>query len=163
MATYRPAVRTEIERQRKFLDELFARAEEATELELRADLAKYACLRLTGFLEQSVMSLGIELVRQSSGSSTQAFALSHLEKSFNPNADALLKFVARFNKTWRDELSDILNIDEKSQDLNALVGSRNQIAHGKNQGISIQRVREYRDTVDGVIDHLLNKFVPVKT
>jgi len=160
MAAYKPIARTEIQRDRRDLDELIQRAESATDLDVRADLAKYSCMRVTGFLEQALTTLGVDLVRRLSSGVPQSFALSHLDKSFNPTTEPVLKYVGRFDPAWRQELEGLLAADERGQQLNALVGTRNQIAHGRNQGIDIQRVKEHRRTVDAIVDHLLEKFAP---
>ena len=81
-------------------------------------------------------------------------------KSFNPNADALLNYVGRFRASWRSELEGFLNDEERLQSVNSLVGVRNQIAHGKNQGIDIRTVREYRAVVDSIVNRLLDHFDP---
>lgn len=160
MTRYLPQTRTEIARLRKGLDDEIARAEAQVDLEIRADLARYCCLRVTGFLEQALLVLGIEHLRRLASGTPQNFGLSFLDKSNNPTAEAVLKYVGRFDATWRTELEAHLADDERGQDLNALVGTRNQIAHGRSQGISIQRVKEHRANVDVLIDFLLDRFDP---
>jgi hypothetical protein len=160
MAAYLPQARTEIARLRKSLDDLFERADKQDDLEVQADMAKYCCLRLTGFLEQSLLIIGIELIRQKSSGRPQDFALSFLDKSFNPSPGAILTYVNRFSSTWKEEVDSLLKQDERATELAALVGTRNLIAHGKNQGIGMKRVREHRTNVDDLIDHLLDLFHP---
>lgn len=161
MSAYRPDARREIARQRNDLSDLIARAELQLDLDARADLAKYACIRLVGFLEQSLLTVGIELVRRQTSGPPQSFALSHLDKSFNPNTEALLKYIGRFHSDWRTSLEDLLRDDERAQILTSLVGVRNQIAHGRNQSVGIETVKEYRKVVDLVVDHLLERFSPL--
>jgi uncharacterized protein YutE (UPF0331/DUF86 family) len=160
MARHQTLARTEITKLRKSLDDVISRADNVVELELRADMARYACLRLTGFLEQALITSATQLVKTQSSGSPQTFALSHLQKSFNPRSEAILKHVERFKTEWRDEFEQLLSEDEGSQHLNSLVGIRNQIAHGQSQGVSIERVKEYRKTVDEVVNFLLDRFAP---
>ena len=72
----------------------------------------------------------------------------------------MVSFVSRFSSEWAQELEKILADDERGNSLNALVGIRNQIAHGQSQGVSIQRLYDYRKTVDTVVDFLLGKDKP---
>jgi len=162
MERHHPSARTDVARLRRSLDEVIERAEKIVDIELRADLARYACLRLTGFLEQALLTASTDLVKAKSSGQPQAFALSHLQKSFNPRADAIYRHVERFKTEWRQDLEGLLTLDEGAQDLNALVGIRNQIAHGQNQGISIERVKNYRKTVDTVVDLILDRFCPIR-
>lgn len=164
MAKRHFAGRPEILRLRRSLDEVFERADDKElEIEVRADLAKFACMRLTGFLEQSLVSLGRHCAAEMSGGQVRSFAESHLERTFNPNSDAILKFIGRFDSRWRADLEELLQEQERGQTLSAVVGIRNQIAHGMNQGVSIERLREYRKAVDDTVDFLLDRFAPMKT
>lgn len=146
---------------RRDLDDVFARAQDAAlPLEVRSDLARYACMRLTGFLEQALLSLGRAAVNNKSGGVALSFAESHLESSFNPRKDAIVKFVNRFAGDWRIDLEELLAREEHGSTINAVVGTRNQIAHGHNISISIKRLVEYRAVVDKVVDLLVEKFDP---
>lgn len=164
MASRHSNARVEIIRLRKSLDEVFERADDKhLELEMRADLAKFACMRLTGFLEQALVSLGRHCAVEMSGGQAQSFLMSHLERTFNPNPDAVLKFIGRFDSNWRSEVEELLKEEERGQTLSSLVGIRNQIAHGISQGVSIERLRDYRKAVDYTVDFLLDRFAPLKT
>ena len=151
--------RSEIQRLQRSLDDVFARADsDEHDLEVRGDLARYACLRLAGFLEQTLLSLGRHCAGKMSGGQAQAFAMSHLRKSFNPSSEAILKFIGRFDVKWRAELEDLFGTDELGQTISAVVGIRNELAHGKDQSVSIGRLREYRKKIDQVVGFLLEKF-----
>ena len=160
MPTANHRSKTTIAKMRKSLDEIFDRADKSEELQLRNDLAKYACMRLTGFLEQALVELGRECVKNRSGGAARSYSLSYLEKSFNPKRDAILRFIGRFDSAWRNEIEVLLDEDERGNSLSSLVGIRNQIAHGKDQGISIDRLRDYRKVVDFTVDHLIARFAP---
>lgn len=160
MNRHAASARREIEKMRRQLDAVFARAEEATVLEVRSDLARYACMQLTGFLEQALLSIGRHVVTQMSSGAALRFSESHLDRSFNPRSGPVVSFVSRFSSEWAQELEKILADDERGNSLNALVGIRNQIAHGQSQGVSIQRLYDYRKTVDTVVDFLLGKDKP---
>lgn len=160
MQQYRPVARTEIVRQRKSLDDAIERAESASDLEMRADLARYCCMRLAGFFEQALLSLGTDLLRRTSGGPAQTYGLSFLGRSFNPTSESVLQYVGRFSPEWKGELEVFLGEEERGQQLNALVGVRNQLAHGQSQSVGIERVKQYRKTVDQAIDILLEKFEP---
>lgn len=56
---------------------------------------------------------------------------------------------------WRAELDELFDEDERRQTISAVVGIRNQIAHGENQGVSIRRLHDYRRSVDRIVDFSL--------
>ncbi len=160
-ARYAPIGRKAVANLRRDLDSLITRAESQDDLELRADLAKYACLRLAGFLEQALLSCGRSVVAAESRGRAASFADSHLDKSFNPRRDAITAFVGRFDTGWQEQVELFLGESERGQTINALVGIRNQIAHGANQGISIERVKEYRSVVTLLLDCIVDLFDPL--
>jgi len=57
-------------------------------------------------------------------------------------------------------LEALLAKDELGQSINALLGIRNDIAHGKNQGISRVGAFEYYLAADAIVDFFLERFEP---
>ena len=159
-APYNPVGRTEVRRLRQSLDDLFARCNQTRDPEILGDLSKYACVRTCGFLERSILSLARSKCEHGAWGEGQAFALSWLERAPNPRAAEVLRLVRRFSPAWELELKSLLDIDERAQALNALVGIRNDIAHGRNQGISLRQVREYKEVCVLIVDWLQDKLEP---
>lgn len=158
---YRPSGRAEIARLRKDLDALVTRANAADAgSEEEADLNRYACVRLSGFLERSIASCMRALVERESFARGQTFALSWTERSPNPRADEILKLVRRFDGGWADELEQYLAEDERGSRVNSLLGIRNDVAHGRNQGVSRIRLLEYHNLVSDLVEWLLHRFDP---
>ncbi len=142
------------------MDGVIARAESEKEVELRSDLARYSCIRLAGYLEQSLLSCGQAVSSRLAHAQARRFAESHLGKSFNPKQGAIADFVGRFDQSWRDEVEMLLAESERGGTINALVGIRNQLAHGASQGVSIERVEEYRIVVEELVEFALARFDP---
>lgn len=159
---YKQTANREVERLRLSLYGLQSRLERIDPAtEIAGDMSRYFCVRISGFLEQAVVAYSRSLVEQSSWGPGQAHGLSHLKKSFNANSSALQTAVMRFSKKWAEELGDLLAADERSQRLNALLGIRNDIAHGKNQGVSLSQANDYLKLVEEVIDWFACRFEPL--
>jgi hypothetical protein len=154
--------RWQVRRLKKDLEELYVRCDPRSlaNTEIGGDLSRYLCVRVSGFLEQAVAVILREYCSRGSWGGAQRFAHSWLDKSPNLSADALVKLVSRFDSSWASELQEFLNIDERASSLNALMGIRNDIAHGKNQGVSRERVWEYYELADRVVEWMLDKFEP---
>lgn len=158
---YNPQGRTEVARLRKGIEDLFVRCGQVEEeSEVVGDLNRYLCVRVAGFLEQSLMSVTRAHCEQLSYGNVKTFALSGLERSPNPRAEKVVALVRRFHADWGAELEEILGTDERGNRLDALVGLRNQIAHGKSQGVSRTQVWEYFQVASEVADWLVDKFEP---
>ena len=159
--SYRVTARSNIKRIKRDLENLFLRAEVLPEQdEITGEINRYLIVRTCGFLEQSLVLAARSLCESRSGAEALRFAHSWLERSPNPRKDEILKLVHRFNETWSDELVVILNQDEKGSRINALVGIRNDIAHGKNQGVSRRQAWEYFQLASEIVDWVLERFEP---
>jgi hypothetical protein len=159
--TYSPIARVEVARLRKELDELVTRCENLDPSdEVRSDAYRYAYVRLAGYLEQSLASVGRAVCHQQSGGKAQRFGLSWLERVQNPKAGEVEAFVRRFDAGWADELKEWLAEDERGNTLSSLVGLRNDIAHGKASSGSSSNFTDYYVVVVELVDWLLERFDP---
>jgi hypothetical protein len=159
---YRPTGRSEIKRLKDDLEDLFLRCEELDEaLEVVGDLNRYLCVRVSGFFEQAIMSCGRAVCEKMSGGPAKAFALSWLDRSSNPRAEELIRMIARFSPAWAEELRIFLSSDERAARINTLLGIRNDIAHGKNQGVSRSQAWDYYELTSEIVDWLLDKCDPL--
>lgn len=158
---YSTAGRSEVDRLRKSLDSLLDRASKVdSATELAGDMNRFVTVRVCGFLEQSLLALGRSAAERYASTISQTFAASHLARSFNPSSESVVKFVKRFSTKWGSELTALLEADERGQRLNSLVGLRNDIAHGKNQGVSLNQARGYLVVVDEVVEWIACRLEP---
>lgn len=144
------SARFEITKLQSSLDKLFERAFALDAgSEVAGDINRYLCIRVAGFLEQSLLASGRCVSESMAFSLGQTWALSWLERGPNPSRREVEKFVGRFSSAWGGEIATYLDVDQRGQRLNALVGIRNDIAHGKNQGVSAAQAFGYYTVVLG--------------
>jgi hypothetical protein len=157
--------RWEIGRLKNQLDELYIRADprEISDPEIAGDLARYLCIRVSGYLEQATAIILRDHCAKNSWGMVQQFAVSWLDRTPNLSKDALVKLVRRFNNQTADELDEFLSVEERGSGLNALIGLRNNIAHGRQQGMSREQAWDYFALVELIIEWLLAKFDPSVT
>ena len=151
---------------RRNLDEFSTVVNKA--LESKADpeplawLARFLVVRSSGYVEQSVNELLREYVACRSGGPVRSFANSWLERTKNPNPDALATLVGRFDAAMQVEFGEYL--DEQDQrlrrELNFLVDRRNRIAHGLNEGIGAARALALADVAVEIVDWFVLRFNP---
>ena len=89
------------------------------------------------------------------------FSLSWLERAPNPRSDEILKLVNKFDVEWSRQLKELLSEDERQTRVNSLLGIRNDIAHGKNQGVSKTQVWEYYQLAVEIVEWVLDRFEPL--
>lgn len=155
--------RWQVKRLKSELDELYIRADPRTvpDPEVAGDLARYLCVRVSGYLEQTTAIILRSHCAKNSWGDVQQFAMSWLDRTPNLGSDALIKLVRRFNKHAADDLEEFLSVEERGPGLNALIGLRNDIAHGKQQGLSREQAWDYFELVELVVEWLLERFDPL--
>jgi protein involved in polysaccharide export with SLBB domain len=146
----------DVERHAQQVDAVLARAKQsslADSPELQADLARYACVLVAGYVEQSVKAIFGEFVRTRASPEVHRYAERRLARVRNPNATDLANLAGDFNPEWRTSLKAVLQ-DERKAALDSVVANRNVIAHGRSVGIGLVQIGTYHGQVKTVIKEL---------
>ena len=146
----------ELVRQSKKISDLLAKTSAAsvTDPELQAHWARYICILVSGFLENSIELLYAEYARKTSGPAVYRYVSKQLGWVTNPNEEAILQIAGSFNNDWRIELVTFLDSDGRKEAINGIINTRNQIAHGRDTGISIVILRDYFAKAVSVVDFI---------
>ena len=146
--------RSAVESMRKRLNDIFKRADALTEdAELLSHFARYLCVLVSGFLEQAVVELIMEHVRQRSAPSVQSHVEAQLRRFTNAKSQKLIELMGSFDQDWHREMQSYL-VDDKKDAVDSVVDLRNTISHGRSVGVTINRIRDYYKRVNSVIDHI---------
>ena len=140
---------------RKRLDATFDRVRDIeAEPELRSDFARYLCVQVSGFLEQSVVELVLEHVRRNSSLTVQRHVETRLRRRFaNAKSQTLIDLMNTFDPAWGTDLTNFL-VDEYKDAVDSVVDLRNQISHGGSVGVTMTRVQSYYVRINKVVDHI---------
>lgn len=165
MTVYRPVGRTYVSRLEQELEDLFVRYEEflrdpESPLELRSDLGKYACVRVCGYLEQSLITLARAHIEGQSSPTAARFGVSWLARMQNPRREILVEFARRFQHAWGDELDAYFDEIDPTTTFNSLVQTRNDIAHGLSTGIGHDTLVGYFRLVVDVVAWFADRLEP---
>jgi hypothetical protein len=129
--------------------------------EVLSDFARYLCVLVSGFLEQSIVELILEYVRRRSDLTVQRHIEAQLRRQFtNAKCQRLIELMSTFDPAWRSDLEAFL-IDEYKDAVNGVVDLRNSISHGRSVGVTMHRIRNYYDRVAKVVDHVADLCIPV--
>jgi hypothetical protein len=120
---------------------------------------RYAYIQLAGFLEQSLLFAGRSLIHRRAVAEAREHGLTHLERfGRNPTEGVILAFVGRFSDHWAAELADWLAVDNRGDQIDALVGIRNGIAHGTSFGGGARSFDGYYVVVTDLVEWLVQRF-----
>jgi len=125
---------------KKALDSLFKMAESVTDEPLKNELARYICIRISGLIEQTVVSFYNQYA-YAKGHPNLSRYISRSIKLQNPGMKKLIDLSRNFNEKWAVEL-DALDDSIKSA-VDSIVAIRNHVAHGKDRGVRLSKVSDY--------------------
>ncbi len=113
--------------------------------EIQADLAKYLCVSVSGFLENSLRLIYSEYCQSKSHPNVGNYADNQLGGFQNPNMEKILTLAGSFCPQWRIALEEFVK-DSIRVSVDSVVANRHLIAHGESVGITIRIVkRQYED------------------
>lgn len=127
------------------------------QLELQAHLARYICVLSAGFLENAHTDVYSQYARTCSTPTVADYVESTLRKVQNPKAKRFEETAKAFNKAWEEDLATFLNSDGRREAIDAIMSNRHLIAHGKDSGITLARLKEYLSKSVAVVEFIENQ------
>lgn len=113
------------------------------QLELQAHWARYLCVLAAGFLENALSEVYSRYAKASANAQVSNFVEAALGKIQNPKSGKFLDTARGFNRAWEESLAVFIDTDGRKEAIDAIMTNRHLIAHGKDSGISLVRVKEY--------------------
>ncbi len=134
------------------LDNLFAQISAFSgEFELQSHWARYLCVLVSGFLEVSICAIFNQFVKNSASPQVANFVKHELDGFQNPKMGKILELMRGFDSQWASELETATEGQLKDA-VDSIVANRNQIAHGKDVGITYTRIKSYYEDTIRVVD-----------
>jgi hypothetical protein len=72
----------------------------------------------------------------------------------NPKASKFIETARTFDPSWVDDLEAFLASGGRKDAIDAIMSNRHLVAHGKDSGISLARVRDYLMKSDEVVEFI---------
>ena len=139
------------------LDSLFKKFDDMVDdHELLAHWSRYLCILVSGYLEESIRTIFREYSRSKSSPYVANYVETKLDSFQNPKMGLILKLNGSFNQKWQKDLEEAVE-DEIKDSVNSIVNVRNQVAHGKNVGITPSILKNYYKNAKKLICLLENQ------
>ncbi len=119
-----------IQNHKKKIDQLFEKVEIITDSSLKAEWAKYLCILVSGFIEDSFKELIYTFIENRTSTEIKAFVVTEIKDITNLNADKIAIGLIKFSKEWKEKF-EIEITDEQKEHLKSIISNRHNIAHGK--------------------------------
>lgn len=136
----------------KRLDYLFGMGPgQIVEPELLAHWSRYMCVLVSGLLDVAIPELCTSYARNRSDPRVANFVHATLDNATNFKTERLLGTFSKFSPELRAELDAQLT-DAQKDAVHSVVTLRNNIAHGRDSGISFVTMRDYFGEVKAAIN-----------
>ena len=124
---------------------------------LRAHIANYVCVLLSGLLESAVREIISASSERTSAPRISNFVKSRMEGFRNPDIEKIAQLLSSFDKGIADRLNEFW--DEEVKDaVGSIVGNRHLIAHGRDTSVTLSRVSEWHSCARKLIAFLEAEF-----
>lgn len=127
--------------------------------ELSSHLARYLVVRLCGDTEQSVRLLMSQYVKEHADSRVFQYFGKSWKRSQNITKETLKQLISALDLDWWETVEN--QYPDELDAFDSIYSSRNGIAHGDNQGITITTVIQYEQQVWTVLEFLDTLVEPV--
>lgn len=145
----------ELHKQYQKIINLIEKTKSINDIELQGHWGRYLCVLVAGFLENAISEVYLEFVTQSSSPQVAQYTISTLSKIQNPKTDKFIETASRFKKEWGEQLNTFFKEDvSRKTSIDSIMQTRHEIAHGKNTGITVIRVKEYFEKSIEVIEFI---------
>ncbi len=123
-------------------------------IELQAHWGRYLCVLVAGFLENALREIYSDFAQRAASGPAARFIANTLAKIMNPKAQRFTETAGRFKPEWASELDRFLADSNRKDAIDTIINNRHQIAHGKEAGINVVRVRQCLDKCVEVVEFL---------
>ena len=155
--------RQEVASLRSRLDATLSRAPAASlSPEVQSDFAKYFCVLVSGFLENAVIELVLDMAAKRSAPEVALFVERKLENWTNAKAEKIVQLLGSFKNDWRQRIDAFL-VDQRKDHIDSLIALRHRIAHGHSVGTSLGQVKAYYQTAIEVVEFVANLVDPMSS
>lgn len=126
--------------------------------ELTAHYARYLCVLVSGYAEQSVKELVTQYSRSRSSAPIQRYVGKQVGLVRNIDYERLKQLIEAFDPDWWRTLSQARQ--DELEAFGSVAAVRNSISHGGDGAITIATLTQYFQQISDVLDDLCDLFDP---
>lgn len=119
-------------------------------LEIQSHWAKYACVVISGALEETIKTLLREYAIEHANPAISNYTSAQLTYFQTANTDEISKLLAKFDKRWEKAFNEFLTEEIKTA-VNSVVGNRHRVAHGLDSSVTISQLKQWFPKVDELL------------
>lgn len=126
--------------------------------QLSAEYAKYLCVLVSGYVEESLRVLLLSYLARKSSPNVARFVATQIKGITNLKYSKLKSVLESFSPDWGCKFESVVD-DSRRDALDSVVTNRHLIAHGKHTSISLGRIGGYYGLIKRVVKDLSENVV----
>ena len=124
------------------IDNVFDLTKQVTNDETKSALSKYLCILVSGYIELNIKEIILEYTGNKSNPNIKNYVEFTTQGMTNLKSSKIIENLNRFNQDWGSEFEKNISLEQKDA-VDTIIANRNNIAHGKDVGISYSRISDY--------------------
>lgn len=144
---------------RQRIDALFSKISVIPDPASQSEWAKYLCVLVSGFIEESLRVLLEEYARNNASPKIQNYVSPKLSRITNCSNNKIKDILREFDPNWEHAFDAQIaarstRADEIKNSIDSVVTNRHSIAHGRNTGIRYATISTYYGNVKTAVEIL---------
>ncbi|USB33932.1 HEPN domain-containing protein [Paenibacillus sp. YPG26] len=139
--------------QKQKIDNLFLLIRDIEDEEIHAHWAKYLCVLISGFIENSLRISITEYVQDKSHPNISQYINTNIQRVTNLNTNKISNLLSSFNEEWKKTFITCTSEEERDA-INTIVANRHIIAHGKDVGLTLTALKIHYEKVVSAVEKI---------
>lgn len=120
--------------------------------QIRGDLARYICVLVSGYIEQTVKSLVlVHCANRGVASTVERYVAAQLKRHFqSADTERILQLINLLDPAYEESFRARLSKPQEEA-INSVVRLRHQFAHGGEAGTSVAQQQTYRTLIEAAL------------
>jgi len=154
--------RNEVRRQQQRVRTVFDLVDgKGLDSEVEAHFARYLCIRLAGFAEQSLKDLVSAHAKAQASPEVHRYVEAKVNLVWGINRTKLKETLDSLNPTWMEQLET--SMTQELDTLHSVGKTRDNVSHGGDTGVTLITVIRYREDVFKLVNRLVSFLDPDPT
>ena len=119
--------------------------------ELRSHMAKYLCIRISGLMETFFKRKIANYLHGKAPKPVENYVNNMFKTFSSVNTNKIAKTIGGFSNDWERDFCEIITEKQRAS-LDAIIANRHNLAHGKDQGLTLKQIEEHYNEIKKVME-----------
>ncbi len=118
--------------------------------ELRAHMAKYLCIRISGLMETFFKRKIANYLNGKTPKPVESYVNNAFKTFSSVSTKKIVTTMEIFSHDWASDFQENITDTQKAS-LDAIIANRHHLAHGKDQGLTLKQIEEHYNNIKEIM------------